>query len=105
MPFCATGCLLCVAFAIIEPLLLYGANGADLQIVTSFFAAFRVEKRMDVQAGGFRTAGKFSKAQDEVFLDVVGEVVLGAEEDDATFGDYIFVSTPLESQSHEKDRK
>jgi hypothetical protein len=89
MPLCATSCLLCIAFTVVEPLLLHRADGANLQIIASFLAAFRVEKGMDVQARGFRTTGKFSKAQDEVFLDVVGEVVLSTEEDDAAFGDYL----------------
>lgn len=33
------------------------------------------------------TAGEFAQFEDEVFLQVVGEVILGAEEDDAAFGD------------------
>lgn len=34
-----------------------------------------------------RTAGQFAQFEDELFLQVVGEVILGAEEDDAAFGD------------------
>lgn len=33
------------------------------------------------------SAGEFAQLEDELFLEVVGEVILGAEEDDAAFGD------------------
>jgi hypothetical protein len=34
-----------------------------------------------------RSAGEFAQFEDELLLEVVGEVILGAEEDDAAFGD------------------
>ena len=43
---------------------------------------------MDVQAGGGGLAGEEPDFLDDFFLEVGGEVVLGAEEDDAALGDW-----------------
>lgn len=66
---------------------LRGADGADLRVVASELA-FRVKERVDMEARRLRSPGEFAEAEDQLFLEVVGEVVLCAEEDDATLGDF-----------------
>jgi hypothetical protein len=44
---------------------------------------------VDVEGGVWGFSGELAEAVDEVFLEVVGEVVLGAEEDYAAFGDWM----------------
>lgn len=69
-------------------------DGGDFGVVAAEFA-LGVEDGVDVQAGGGRAAGELTQAEDELFLKVVGEVVLGAEEDDAAAGDcHVFGSVP-----------
>lgn len=41
-----------------------------------------------MEARRLRSPGEFAEAEDQLFLEVVGEVVLCAEEDDATLGDF-----------------
>ncbi len=43
---------------------------------------------VDVQTRGSGLSGQFAQTIDKLFLQVVGQVVLGAEEDDATLGDW-----------------
>lgn len=42
---------------------------------------------MDVQPGGLRLAGQLAEALDKLLLEVVGDVVLLPEEDNAALGD------------------
>jgi hypothetical protein len=58
------------------------ADSADLGIIAAA-VALRVEKRVDVQTGRSRPASQLSQAENERLLQFVGEIVLGAEEDDA----------------------
>ena len=48
-----------------------------------------VANGVDVQARGSRLARQLAQTINELFLQVVGQVVLGAEEDDTTLGDCI----------------
>lgn len=63
-----------------------GADGADLGVAPAELTGV-VEDGVDVEAGRPGPPCQFSQAQDELLLEVVGELVLGAEEDDATLGD------------------
>lgn len=67
----------------------FGTDGADLLIGIAVLAhiALAVQHRVDVQAGRFGAAGELAEAEDELLLQVVGEVVLFAEPDDATLAD------------------
>ena len=49
--------------------------------------------RVDVQLGGLRLARELAEALCELLLEVVGQVVLGTEKDNATLGDWKSVST------------
>ena len=67
----------------------HGTDGADLVVVAEFVRA--VKDRVDVQRRGAWFVGQFAQALDEAFLEGVGEVGLGAEEDDAAFRDWVGV--------------
>lgn len=75
----------------VELLVLDRADRADLGVVAAAFA-LRVQQRVDVQSRGGGTTSQLSEADDELLLQFVGEVVLGAEEDDAALGDCRMVS-------------
>ena len=66
-----------------------GADGGDFLVRIALLAdgVVAVEHRVDVQARGGRAAGEGAQALDELFLEGVREVVLGAEPDDAAGGD------------------
>ena len=66
---------------------LLGADGADLRVLAAQ-VALGVEDRVDVEARGGRAARQLAEAQDELLLELGGEAVLGAEEDDAALGDW-----------------
>lgn len=70
----------------VELCVLLGADGADLEVVAAKLA-LRIEQRVDVQRGAGRTTRQLSKPEDELLLEIIREVVLGAEEDDAALGD------------------
>lgn len=70
----------------VELLVLHGADGADLRVLAAELA-LRVEDGVNVQARSLGSAGELAEAQDKLFLQVIGEVVLGAEEDYPTLGD------------------
>ncbi len=67
-------------------LVLQGADGADLGVVAAQIA-LRVEERVDVQTRSGGPAGELAEAEDQLLLQLDGEVVLVAEEDDAPFRD------------------
>lgn len=66
----------------VDLLRLYGADDADLVIVSAAFTA-GVADWVDVQFGGIGFAGEFSQTLSELLLEIIIEVVLCAEEDDA----------------------
>lgn len=66
--------------------MLLRANSANLWVLAAPFA-LRVEERVDVKTRGCGAAAEFTEFVDEFLLEVVGEVVLGAEEDDTSLGD------------------
>ena len=72
----------------VQLLLLLGRDDADLVVLAAVLAR-RVADGVDVQArrGGF--AGQLAEAVDEFLLEVICQVVLGAEEDDAALGDFL----------------
>lgn len=72
-------------------LVLFGADGADLEIVSAELTA-RVEDGVDMETRGGGPSGKLSKAQDQFLLEVVGEVVLGTEEHDAALRNWVHLS-------------
>lgn len=75
-----------VALFQVKLVVLHGADGADLGILPAQ-VPLRVEDRVDVQARRGGTAREPAEAQDEFLLELVGQAVLGAEEDDASLGD------------------
>lgn len=62
-------------------------DDADLVIGAAILSRGVVD-RVDVQARGGGLAGQFAQALDEHLLQLIGEVGLGAEEDDAPAGDF-----------------
>jgi hypothetical protein len=76
-----------LARRLVECLVLHRADGADLRVAAAELA-LRVEQRVDVQARGRGLAGQRAEALDELLLQVVGQAVLRAEEDDAALGDW-----------------
>lgn len=58
---------------------------ADLVIIVQLTT--RIVDRVDVQLGGGGLARELAEALDELLLEVIGDVVLLAEEDDAALGD------------------
>lgn len=62
-----------------------GRNNADLVVLV--LLAGRVHDWVDVQPGGLRLAGQLAEALDKLLLEVVGDVILLPEEDDAALGD------------------
>jgi hypothetical protein len=67
-------------------LVLDRADGADLGVVAAEFP-LRVEQGVDVQTGCRGAPGELAETQDQRLLQLVGEAVLGTEEDDAALGD------------------
>ncbi len=70
----------------VELAVLDRANGADLRVVAAQLA-LRVEDGVDVQARRRRPARQLAQPEDERLLQLIGQVVLGAEEDDAALRD------------------
>lgn len=64
-----------------------GADGADLGVLAAELA-LRVEDRVDVEAGGGGPARELAEPQDQLLLEIVGQLVLGPEKDDASLGDW-----------------
>lgn len=71
----------------VERFLLLRGDDADF-VVAAAVLTRRVADGVDVQARGGGLAGELAEALDEFLLEVVGEVVLLAEEDDAALGDW-----------------
>lgn len=63
------------------------ADCADLGVVPAELTGV-VEDGVDVKPGRLGASCQLSEPQDELLLKVVGELVLRAEEDDATLGDF-----------------
>ena len=59
-----------------------GADVADLRIINTELRGV-VQYGMDMETGGRWLAAQLAEAVDELLLEVIGEVVLGAEEDNA----------------------
>lgn len=59
------------------------ADGANLRITATEFSLI-VQERVDMQARCSGSSSQFSKSENELFLEVVGEVILGTEENDTT---------------------
>lgn len=70
----------------VKLLVLLGTNCANLWVLATPFA-LGVEERVDVKTRGGGAAAELAEFEDEFLLEVVGEVVLSAEEDDASLGD------------------
>lgn len=68
--------------AVVELLGLLGRDGADL-VVAAAVLARRVDDGVDVQLRGRRLARQLAQPLDQLLLQVVVDVVLLAEEDDA----------------------
>lgn len=64
-----------------------GGDVADLGVADAEFGGV-VEDGVDVEGGDGGFVGELAEAVDEVFLEGVGEVVLGAEEDYTALGDW-----------------
>jgi hypothetical protein len=71
----------------VELLVLDGADGADLRVLAAELA-LRVEDGVDVEGVCGGAACELAETADELLLQLVGEVVLGAEEDDAALRDW-----------------
>lgn len=67
-------------------------GGDDTDFVVRVVVATRVHNGVNVELRGGGLAGLLAKALDELLLEVVGDVVLLAEEDDAPLGDCANVS-------------
>lgn len=67
----------------VELLVLDRADGADLG-VTPPQLALGVENGVDVKPRRSRPPRQFTKTQDKLLLEIVGQAILGAEENDAT---------------------
>lgn len=67
--------------------MLDGADGADFRVAAAQLA-LGVEDRVDMQLRRLRLAAELAETLNELLLEIVGEVVLLAEEDNATLGDY-----------------
>lgn len=68
---------------LVELVKLNRADGANLGI-TAAKLSFVVQNRVNVQARCSRTSGQPAKTKNQLLLELVGEVILGAEEDDTT---------------------
>jgi hypothetical protein len=67
---------------------LLGRDDADLVVLAAVLAG-GVADGVDVQSGRCGLARQLAQPVDQLLLQVVGEVVLGAEEDDAALGDWV----------------
>jgi len=67
----------------------FGADGADLLVRLALLPniAFGVEDGVDVQGRRRRLASQLPETVDQLLLEVVGQVVLFAEEDDVALRD------------------
>lgn len=83
---CIVAALVGLKLVLEELLPVLGADLGNFVIANAEFGGV-VEDGVDVEGriGGF--TAKLAETMDEVFLEVVGQVVLGAEEDDAALGD------------------
>jgi len=72
---------------LVQLLGLLGRDDADLVVLAAVLPR-RVADGVDVQARGRRLARELAEALDELLLQLVGDAVLGAEEDDAALGDF-----------------
>lgn len=68
-----------------ELLAAHRGDVADLRVVTEFPGP--IEHGVDVQCRCRGLAGQLAQSLDELFLELVGEIVLCAEEDDASLAD------------------
>lgn len=74
-----------VCRVLVERLASFRVDRANLRVWVAEFATV-VRDGMDMESVRRGTAGKLSHAEDEGFLQLVGQIILGAEEHDATFG-------------------
>lgn len=58
-------------------------NGRDLGIVTTNFPLI-IQQRVDMESGGLGCASQLSQLQDKLFLQVIGEIILGPEENNTS---------------------
>jgi hypothetical protein len=59
-----------------------GTDGADFRVAAAKLA-LRVQEGVDMKSRCCGPAAKLSQTEDELLLQVVGQVILRAEEDDA----------------------
>ena len=71
----------------VELLGLLGRDDGDLVVAAAVLAG-RIANGVDVQAGGLGLAGQLAEVVDQLLLQVIREVVLGAEEDNSALGDW-----------------
>lgn len=64
------------------------ADRADLGIIAPK-VSLRVEQRMDVKTGSRRPSSQLTKPQYQLLLQLVGEPILGPEEDYTTLRDWV----------------
>lgn len=62
---------------------LLGADGRDLRVVAAEISS-AIQERVNMEGGGLGAASQLSEPQNQLFLEVVGELVLGTEEDDTS---------------------
>lgn len=75
----------------VEFLGLLGRDDGDLVVVAAVLAG-RVADGVDVQAGRLGLAGQLAETVDKLLLQVIREVVLGAEKNDTPLGDWRLMS-------------
>jgi hypothetical protein len=88
MPLCAAldPLALIIGGFLVEFVMLDGTDGADLR-VTAAQLSLRVQDRMDMELGRLGLSRQLPETLDQLFLDVVIELVLLPEEDDPALGD------------------
>ena len=71
----------------------FAGDCADLMVRVALLAYFplALEDWVDVQAAGSWTPGKLAEAEDELFLEIVGKIVLFAEVDYAALRDWMLL--------------
>jgi len=70
-------------------LLLNGADGTDFEVVAAEDFTLGVQKGVDMKTIGLWSTGELTESEDELLLQLVGEIILSAEEDDSSLGDCV----------------
>jgi hypothetical protein len=73
--------------ACVDLLVLDRADSADFRVVTAKLT-LRVQNGVDMKRIGGGASRELSKTVNELLLELIGEFVLGTEEDDTAFGDW-----------------